>query len=350
MYKRRSSPRQGVGAENRHTYPNIARWGQDRLSPEPQPTECTLLLAMTIEWIIVEQAGPHPAQTPSQRNLTTMQYRITDFEPWGVVLASLFLLSGQALAADKKTGPEEASSAGLDREFRQQVRPLLERFCLKCHSSKEPEADIDLQKFGTFDEARHGVATWRKVAEILDKGEMPPPEARQPKGDDRQALRGWVGRYLDFEAHASAGDPGRVVLRRLSNVEYSNTIRDLTGFDLDPVASSPRTAPPARDSPIPATRWSCLPPCSPSISTPPKGSRPTPCSCPTASASPAPRPVATGPTRSSPTSAASTTVTPTRTASCRWNPTWPRPSSCETGRFPARSRRTISEPWPRNAA
>ena len=111
-----------------------------------------------------------------------MQYRITDFEPWGVVLASLFLLSGQALAADKKTGPEEASSAGLDREFRQQVRPLLERFCLKCHSSKEPEADIDLQKFGTFDEARHGVATWRKVAEILDKGEMPPPEARQPKG------------------------------------------------------------------------------------------------------------------------------------------------------------------------
>ncbi len=61
-----------------------------------------------------------------------------------------------------------------------------------------------------------------------------------PRADDRQALRGWVGRYLDFEAHASAGDPGRVVLRRLSNVEYSNTIRDLTGFDLDPAREFPQ--------------------------------------------------------------------------------------------------------------
>ena len=87
---------------------------------------------------------------------------------------------------------------------------------------------------------RRGLATWRKVAEILDKGEMPPPEARQPKPDDRRALRGWVGRYLDFEAHANAGDPGRVVLRRLSNVEYANTIRDLTGVDLDPAREFPQ--------------------------------------------------------------------------------------------------------------
>ena len=152
-----------------------------------------------------------PAPTPSQRNLTTMQHRKTEFEPWGVVLASLLVLGGLAgpvHAADEKAAPDESPAARLDREFREQVRPVVQRFCLKCHSSKEPEADIDLQKFGSLDDARRGLATWRKVAEILDKGEMPPPEARQPKADDRRILRGWVGRYLDFEAHASAGDPG----------------------------------------------------------------------------------------------------------------------------------------------
>ncbi len=53
-------------------------------------------------------------------------------------------------------------------------------------------------------------------------------------------LRAWVGRYLDFEAHESAGDPGRVVMRRLSNVEYTRTIRDLTGVALDPAREFPQ--------------------------------------------------------------------------------------------------------------
>src|SRR5262249_34985272 len=55
-----------------------------------------------------------------------------------------------------------------------------------------------------------------------------------------RALRGWVGRYLDFEARASAGDPGRVLMRRLSNVEYTRTIRDLTGAPLDPAREFPQ--------------------------------------------------------------------------------------------------------------
>lgn len=46
----------------------------------------------------------------------------------------------------------------------------------------------------------------------------------------------WAGfrRRLDAEAAARAGDPGPVTLRRLSNTEYDNSIRDLTGVDLRP--------------------------------------------------------------------------------------------------------------------
>ncbi len=69
----------------------------------------------------------------------------------------------------------------LEGELKAQVRPILDRYCLKCHSSEEPEGDIDLQRFTSLAESRRGSATWRKVVEVLDKGEMPPPEARQPK-------------------------------------------------------------------------------------------------------------------------------------------------------------------------
>jgi hypothetical protein len=46
-------------------------------------------------------------------------------------------------------------------------------------------------------------------------------------------------RYLRAEALANAGDPGPVGLRRLNNAEYTYTIRDLTGVDLDPAREFP---------------------------------------------------------------------------------------------------------------
>src|SRR5262245_60204087 len=104
---------------------------------------------------------------------------------WVLIVAASWLLAPggpvpRAGAAEEGTGvaKDAAVSADLDRALRQQVRPLLDRFCLKCHSSEEPEADVDLQRFTSMVEVRRGVATWRKVAEMLDKGEMPPPEAR----------------------------------------------------------------------------------------------------------------------------------------------------------------------------
>ena len=41
------------------------------------------------------------------------------------------------------------------------------------------------------------------------------------------------------EARKYAGDPGLVLVRRLSNAEYNNSIRDLTGVDLKPAREFP---------------------------------------------------------------------------------------------------------------
>ena len=41
------------------------------------------------------------------------------------------------------------------------------------------------------------------------------------------------------EARKNAGDPGPVLVRRLSNAEYNNTIRDLTGVDIRPTREFP---------------------------------------------------------------------------------------------------------------
>ena len=124
-------------------------------------------------------------------------------------------------------------------EYRDRIRPLTQQYCLSCHSTEQQVGELDLEQFATLSDVRSGTKSWLKVIEMLDNGEMPPGFAQQPAPGQRRQLRDWVDRYLQAESLANAGDPGPVVLRRLNNAEYTYTIRDLTGVDLDPAREFP---------------------------------------------------------------------------------------------------------------
>ena len=93
--------------------------------------------------------------------------------------------------------------------------------------------------FSTLQHVRQDLKVWQNVIEQLEAGEMPLKGKPQPTPDERKQLIAWIHTFLDNEARARSGDPGRVPLRRLSNAEYDCTIRDLTGVDLRPTARVP---------------------------------------------------------------------------------------------------------------
>src|SRR5262245_21290451 len=158
----------------------------------------------------------------------------------GLVLVVSALGIGGLVPLSSSSVTAEPSQDPLAVEYTKEVRPLFQRHCWRCHSGKRQEADVNLGSFTTFDEVRKAPRTWQKVLEMLDSGQMPPPEARQPSDADRRHLRTWVRSYLTAEARAQAGDPGPVVLRRLSNAEYTYTVRDLTGLaELRPARQFP---------------------------------------------------------------------------------------------------------------
>ncbi len=123
--------------------------------------------------------------------------------------------------------------------FTAKVRPLFAKFCLECHSEKEQEGELDLERFTSLKEIRKDLKPWQAMIQQLETREMPPKDNPQPTAAQRKMLIDWTRRLLDDEARARAGDPGRVPLRRLSNTEYNNTIRDLTGVDLQPTRDFP---------------------------------------------------------------------------------------------------------------
>jgi len=134
---------------------------------------------------------------------------------------------------------ESVSFEKLGAEFLSEIRPILGESCLKCHSTDEQKGTLDLEQFERIDDVRRFTRTWLKVAEMLDNGEMPPKDAPQPRAERRKKLRSWVADYLKAESLARAGDPGPVVLRRLNNAQYTYTLADLTGVDLQPAREFP---------------------------------------------------------------------------------------------------------------
>jgi mono/diheme cytochrome c family protein len=147
------------------------------------------------------------------------------------------LLTGWFLAAGlpEAAHAAEASAAGFAA-----ARPVLTRYCIDCHSGDSAEGEVDLSF--TADPAGLGrhAKVMQRVAEMVTSGQMPPPDSAQPTDAERQTLADWLRAFLAAEARAHAGDPGRVVLRRLNNAEYTHTIRDLTGVDaLDPAKEFP---------------------------------------------------------------------------------------------------------------
>ncbi|OAI52906.1 hypothetical protein AYO44_04460 [Planctomycetaceae bacterium SCGC AG-212-F19] len=153
-----------------------------------------------------------------------------------VAVASVILLAVALTIRAQADKPKPGDAAA---EFAAAVRPMLQKHCISCHSAKAKKGDLDLERFAALADVRRDLRAWQGVLEMLETGEMPPKKSPQPTADERQRLANWVRGFLDGEAGARAGDPGRVPLRRLSNAEYDCTIRDLTGVDLRPTREFP---------------------------------------------------------------------------------------------------------------
>ena len=150
----------------------------------------------------------------------------------------IFLLLGKTIVAlaAKETPPNFTE---LGKHFEDSVFSQMQKYCLDCHSTEKQKGELDLEQFAKLSDVRRAPKVWVKVVEMMTNGEMPPKKKPQFSAVERKVFLGWVNNYLDAEALANAGDPGRVVLRRLSNAEYTYTIEDLTGVALEPVKEFP---------------------------------------------------------------------------------------------------------------
>ena len=121
--------------------------------------------------------------------------------------------------------------------YHDSIQPFLENYCIKCHGPDKQKGD---RRYDTLDNDfmdLDSLNLWQDIADLMNLGDMPPEDEKQPTPEDRQDVINWITAELEtaYEHHKSTGR--KTVLRRLNRTEYNRTIRDL--LNLGPLLADP---------------------------------------------------------------------------------------------------------------
>ena len=119
---------------------------------------------------------------------------------------------------------------------------LIQRFCVDCHGAKDefPEGELSLVDDFNSVSIRDSGPKLKKALDAIEGFDMPPADAEQPSEQDRKLLIGGIRSWLSRPSLGENHDPGRPMIRRLTRLEYNNTVRDLFGLETDAFMFSER--------------------------------------------------------------------------------------------------------------
>ncbi len=121
-------------------------------------------------------------------------------------------------------------------DFAREIVPVLETHCFDCHGDEaKPKGGVNLEHFRTEADVMRDRSVWAAVFEKIESHQMPPPKREsQPTNPERERVLAWVADIAaQPDPKLGARDPGKPVLRRLTRLEYNNTVRDLFGLEMD---------------------------------------------------------------------------------------------------------------------
>ena len=167
-------------------------------------------------------------------------------------MSVMLLLAGSAISAEREIPVATilpsgtAAGAQTDRQiFEKVTSPFLREYCTDCHGAKKQKGKLRLDTLGGDLRAKSAdLATWQRVLEQIECGDMPPADATpQPKREQAERIARWLRGEL-IAAGITLDGPGEMAFPGKGN--YVNH---------DRLFNQPSTAAPA----TPARVWRLSP-------------------------------------------------------------------------------------------
>ena len=108
---------------------------------------------------------------------------------------------------------------------------LIQQYCLRCHNDELLRGNMSLERFDAADPVDFAELA-EKIVVKLRAGMMPPPNERRPESASVLTLVESLESLLDA-ADAANPNPGSRSFQRLNQAEYSLSIGDLLGLEID---------------------------------------------------------------------------------------------------------------------
>ena len=117
--------------------------------------------------------------------------------------------------------------------FESIAAPFFKSNCVKCHGPEKAKGQFTLHDIDGDLAGERNLKRWEVILDVLKAGEMPPEEAvNRPAQTEVAAVTQWIESELRKVVEQGREEVVVPRVRRLTNYEYENTIRDLIGFRL----------------------------------------------------------------------------------------------------------------------
>ncbi len=136
-------------------------------------------------------------------------------------------LTAPVVLADRTESEDQVAA----HSFPDKVNRFLTTYCVSCHGPNKPKGGLRLANLSQDLIIGPHAEDWHDVLDALNKGEMPPQGKNQPSDTERKEVIAYLTHAFKEAASRRRSTGGKVVLRRLTNYEYNNTLNDLLALN-----------------------------------------------------------------------------------------------------------------------
>ena len=152
------------------------------------------------------------------------RYLFCRFVPAALIL--VLIDAGQVKG--QPDGTVVASHEKFSQSFQVEIQPFLKRYCFDCHGEENATSGIRVDHLtGEFPDRT--LKLWSEIAKQISSAAMPPEETEKPGDAERKQVLQWIRKSLHVARSRPVERNGTV--RRLTVVQYRNTLRSLLGLN-----------------------------------------------------------------------------------------------------------------------
>ena len=116
--------------------------------------------------------------------------------------------------------------------FGHKIKPFINKYCVNCHGPKKQKSNLRLDTLSTDLNDLKTASQWQTVLDEMNNAAMPPEDEKQPSLQELSSAIEALTYSLEDAKKKLHGKDRNIVMRRLNQREYINTIQELTGVKL----------------------------------------------------------------------------------------------------------------------